>query len=90
MSFLSKWFGPKYDDARLEAHAREAIDVDPLVSDAATLVVASNKGVVTLGGPVKDVKEKDRIEGVVREALRSSGLKYASIMNDLKTSNGAG
>lgn len=85
MSFLSKLFGgEKFDDSRLESHAWEAVHNDPMISDPEGVVISSKKGVITLGGPVKTVKERDRIEGIVREALRTSGLKYESIYNELK------
>jgi hypothetical protein len=84
MSFLSKLFGAKFDDRQLISHATKGIASDPLITDATSLVVTSKNGVITLDGIVSKVQEKDRIEGAVRNALRSSGLKYESIVNDLK------
>jgi hypothetical protein len=84
MSFLSKLFGAKFDDSQLISHATQGIAADPLIADATSLVVTSKKGVITLDGIVSRTQEKDRIEGAVRNALRSSGLKYESIVNDLK------
>ena len=62
----------------------KAIAVDPLISDPIGLVVTSKKGVITLGGIVAKAQEKDRIEGVVRNALTTVGLKHESIINELK------
>jgi osmotically-inducible protein OsmY len=84
MSFLSNLFGAKFDDSQLVSQATKAIASDPLISDATSLVVTSKKGVITLDGIVSSTQEKDRIEGAVRNALRGSGLKYESIVNDLK------
>jgi osmotically-inducible protein OsmY len=84
MSWLSQWFGPKYNDEQLASHARMAIAEDPLVTDVTGVNIASQKGVVSLTGTVHKSIEKDRIEGVVRVALRTAGLKYDRISNDLK------
>jgi hypothetical protein len=87
MSFLSKLFGAKgtkYDDAQLVSRAMTAIAADPLISDPTALVVTSKKGMITLGGIVGRAQEKDRIEGVVRNALTTAGLKHAGFINELK------
>jgi hypothetical protein len=86
MSFFSKWFGggAKYKDEQLVSQAMIAIAADPLISDPAGLVVTSKKGMITLSGLVPRLQEKDRIEGVVRNALTTVGLKYEGIINDLK------
>lgn len=84
MSFLSNLFGAKFDDSQLVSFATKGIAADPLISDATSLVVTSKKGVITLDGIVSKTQEKDRIEGAVRNALRSAGLKYESIVNDLR------
>jgi hypothetical protein len=84
MSFLANWFGTKYNDEQIVAQATKAIAADPLISDPSALVVTSKKGVITLDGIVPKVQEKDRIEGVVRNALTTTGLKHASFVNELK------
>ncbi len=84
MSFFAKWFGTQYNDEQLVSQATKAIAADPLISDPSTLVVTSKKGVITLGGIVPRLQEKDRIEGVVRNALTTTGLKHASFINELK------
>jgi len=86
MSFLANLFGAKnkYNDEQLVAQAMNAITVDPLISDPSALVVTSKKGVITLGGIVYRAQEKERIEGVVRNALTTVGLKHASFVNELK------
>jgi hypothetical protein len=84
MSFLTKWFGAKYNDEQLVSQATKAIAADPLIRDPSALLVTSKKGVITLGGIVSRVQEKDRIEGVVRNALTTAGLKHASFVNELK------
>jgi osmotically-inducible protein OsmY len=85
MSFLSRWFGgSKYDDTQLVAHATRAVASDPLIRDPESLLIASTKGVITLSGIVPKSQEKDRIEGVVRSALTTAGLKHERIINELK------
>lgn len=84
MSFLTNLFGAKYKDDQLAAQAMKAIAADPLISDASTLLVTSKQGVITLGGIVPKAQEKDRIEGVVRTALTTTGLKHERLINELK------
>jgi osmotically-inducible protein OsmY len=84
MSFLTNLFGAKYKDDQLVSQAMKAIAADPLISDASTLLVTSKKGVITLGGIVPKAQEKDRIEGVVRTALTTTGLKHERFVNELK------
>jgi osmotically-inducible protein OsmY len=87
MSFFSKLFGAKgakYNDEQLVAQAMAAITADPLISDPSGLVVTSKKGIITLSGIVHRPQEKDRIEGVVRNALRTVGLKHEGFINELK------
>lgn len=91
MSFLSRLFGAKagYNDAQLVSQATAAIMADPLISEPGSLVVTSEKGVITLSGIVLKAKEKDRIEGVVRSALTTMGLKHERLINDLKLPHSA-
>lgn len=84
MSFLSNLFGAKYVDEQLVSHATKAITTDPLISDPTALVVSSKKGVITLGGIVPKLQEKERIEAVVRTALTNAGLKHEHLNNELK------
>jgi hypothetical protein len=84
MSFLTNLFGAKYKDDQLAAQAMKAIAADPLIRDPSTLLVTSKKGVITLGGSVPKPEEKDRIEGVVRSALTTTGLKHERLINELK------
>ena len=89
MSFLSRWFGPKYDDEQLASRVRTALAADPLISDPTSLVVSSKKGVITLGGIVSKAQDKDRIEGVARNALTTVGLKHERLINELKMPHGS-
>ncbi len=82
-SRFANLFGSKYDDERLLATVRHAIDADPLISDPGTFTVAVKKGVITLDGVVHRAPEKDRIEGVVRNALRTIGIKFDHLVNNL-------
>jgi hypothetical protein len=87
MSFLSKLFGSKgekYNDTQLVSQAMIAITADPLISDPTGLVVTSKQGMITLSGIVLRPQEKDRIEGVVRNAFTAVGLKHAGFINELK------
>ncbi len=88
MSFMSKLFGggSKYDDAQLVSVAMKALSEDPLISDPTSLVVTSKQGVVTLGGIIGRRQDKERIEGVVRNAYTAAGLKLERVINDLKLS----
>lgn len=84
MSFLSDWFGPKFDDQRLVNLAEKAISADPLVHEPGDILVYSKKGMITLDGIVRRPEERDRIEGVVRNALQTTGLKYDGMTNNLR------
>lgn len=86
MSFLSNLLGGanRYKDALLASEATAALATDPLLADPSAIVVTSQKGVMTLTGKVHRAQEKDRIEGVVRSALTSKGLKHERIINELK------
>jgi osmotically-inducible protein OsmY len=87
MSFFSKLFGAKgtkYNDEQLVSQAMSAIAADPLISDPSGLVVTSKKGMITLSGIVLRPQEKERIEGVVRNALKTVGLKHEGVINELK------
>ncbi|MCX6049035.1 MAG: BON domain-containing protein [Chloroflexi bacterium] len=84
MSFLTNLFGSKYKDDQLASQAMKALAADPLISDVSTLLVTSKHGVITLGGIVPKAQEKDRIEGVVRTALTTTGLKHERLINELK------
>jgi hypothetical protein len=84
MGFIAKIFGGGYNDRQLVAQAEIAINSDPLIHETDGLVVTSEKGVIKISGVVHKEQEKDRIEGAVRGALNKMGLKYASIINELK------
>jgi osmotically-inducible protein OsmY len=86
MGFFSRWFGAKskYNDTQIVSQAQAALSADPLISDPSLLVVTSQKGVITLAGIIHKPQEKDRIEGVVRSALTTMGLKHERIVNELK------
>jgi osmotically-inducible protein OsmY len=86
MSFFENLFGARnrYKDEQIVSQAMTAITADPLISDPSALVVTSKKGVITLSGIVHRAQEKDRIEGVVRNALTTVGLKHESFINELK------
>lgn len=90
MGFVSRLFGvrSKYDDEQIVSQAMKAIAADPLISDPSSLVITSQKGVITVGGIVQKEQEKDRIEGVVRSALTNAGLKHERIINELKLPHG--
>ena len=88
MGMLSRLFGAsKFNDAQLVSQAETAIATDPMVSDLGSLVVTSKNGVITLSGLVKKPQEKDRIEGVVRNALTTRSMKHERIVNDIRLPN---
>ena len=86
MTFFSRLFGSraKFNDEQLVAQATTAISADPMISDPSLSVVTSENGVITLSGPVSREQERDRIEGVVRSALTTVGLKHERLINELK------
>lgn len=86
MGFFAKLFGKSYNDGQIAATVQTAIDTDPLIKDPGSVVAASDKGVITLSGVVHKQQEKDRIEGVVRNALTTVGMKHERIINELKVS----
>lgn len=83
MSILSRFVGTKFNDPKLVEVIERAIAADPLVTDATTFTVTSEKGVVKLVGVVHRAQEKDRIEGVARSAARNADLKLERIDNQL-------
>ena len=92
MNLLSKLFGSanKYNDAQLVSQAMTSITNDPMLSDPNALIATSKNGVLTLSGIVQRRQEKERIEGVVRNALTTMGLKHERIINELKLPHSAG
>ena len=76
--------GNKYNDEQLVNQSMTAIAHDPLISDPGALVVTSKNGVLTISGVVRDQQEKERIEGVVHNALTTMGLKHEQIVNELR------
>jgi osmotically-inducible protein OsmY len=76
--------GNKYNDDQLANQSMTAIANDPLISDSGRMVVTSKNGVVTISGSVRNQQEKERIEGVVRNALTTMGLKHEQIANELR------
>ena len=84
MNLFSRFFGKKYNDEQIMSHAKNAIAEDPLLNDAEAVTVTSAQGVVTLMGRVHRTEELDRVEGVVRNAIRTVGLEYDQIINELK------
>jgi len=65
------------------AHAQNALAADPLLTDVTGVSIASAKGVISLTGTVHKITEKDRIEGGIRSALKTAGLKYAHVVNEI-------
>jgi len=84
MSVLTRLFGAKFNDEQLAAQARNAVMADPLVSGASEVAIDSARGVITLSGTVARESERDRVEGAVRSALRTTGIKYDQIVNTLR------
>jgi len=86
MGIFSRLFGSgaKYNDDQIVSHSMTALTADPLVNDLASIVVTSKKGVVTVSGIVHKRQEKDRIEGVIRNALTTMSLKHERIINELQ------
>ena len=84
MSLWSRFFGKSFEDDKLTATLQNALAEDPLISDPMAVKVASKDGVITLSGKVDKTLAKDHIEGATRDALRYNGLKYQTIVNDIK------
>lgn len=86
MGIFSRLFGTKsqYKDSQLVSQAITAVNADPMIKDASSLVITSKNGVITLSGIVHRRQEKDRIEGVIRNALTATNLKHERIINELK------
>mgnify|MGYP000860390629 CR=1 FL=1 len=82
--------GNKYPDDQLANQATTAVTHDPLITDPGSVVVTSKHGVVTISGTVRQQQEKERIEGLVRSAITTMGLKHAQIVNDLRVPQTAG
>ncbi len=84
MNLLSRWFGAKYPDQQLVSLVQKAIEADPLINDPSVYSVTSKDGIVSLAGIVHNVKEKDRVESVVRTTLKNAGIKFQGLNNGLK------
>jgi osmotically-inducible protein OsmY len=82
--------GNKYNDEQLVNQATAAIANDPLISDPGGIVVTSKNGVLTISGVVRDQQEKERIEGVVHNALTTMGLKHERVVNELRLAQAVG
>ena len=87
MGIFSRLFGSRsnFNDERIVAQAMDAVTNDPMVSDPNSLAVTSKKGIITVSGNVHKRQEKDRIEGVIRNALTTKNLKHERIVNELKS-----
>jgi hypothetical protein len=91
MAFLSRLFGSKkYNDSQIASQAMTAITNDPILTDNGSVVVTSKNGIITLSGTVHKRQEKDRVEGVIRNALTTMSLKHERIINELKLPQDAG
>jgi hypothetical protein len=92
MNLLSRLFSSanKYNDAQLVSQAMTAITADPMISDPGSLVVTSKNGIITVSGIVHKRQEKDRIEGVIRNALTTKNQKHERIINELKLPHSVG
>jgi hypothetical protein len=85
MGIFSRLFGSsKYNDSQIVSQAMTAVSNDPIVNDVSSVVVTSKKGVITLSGSVQKKQDKDRIEGVVENALNTMSLKHERIVNELR------
>ncbi len=85
MGIFSRLFGSnKYPDSQIVSQAMSAVSTDPMVSDFSSVVVTSKNGVITLSGSVQKKQDKDRIEGVVENALNTMSLKHERIVNELR------
>lgn len=84
MSVLTRLFGTKFNDEQLAAQARVAVSEDPLLRNPSEVVVESARGVITLTGKVGRENDRARVEGVVRSALRTTGIKYDQIVNTIQ------
>lgn len=82
--------GNKYPDDQLARQATTAVTNDPLISDPGSVVVTSKNGVVTISGTVRQQNEKERVEGLVRTAISTMGLKHEQIVNDLRVPQAIG
>lgn len=82
--------GNKYPDDQLASQATTAVTHDPLITDPGSVVVTSKNGVVTISGTVRQPQERDRIEGLVRNAITTMGLKHEQIVNELRVPQTAG
>jgi osmotically-inducible protein OsmY len=89
MGIFSRVFGgrSKFNDAQIEAQAMTAVSTDPMISDHGSLVVSSKHGVVTVSGSVQKPQEKERIEGVIRNALTTMSVPHERIVNELRVPN---
>jgi hypothetical protein len=84
MNLFARLFKSKYNDEQLVAHAQTALATDPLLTDVTGVTVTSTKGVIRLTGTVHKVTDKDRTEGVIRNALRTAGLQHDHILNEIQ------
>lgn len=84
MSFLSRWFGPKYDDPHLVSLVEASLAEDPQTAVHTQLKVRSEKGVITLAGSVHNEREKGHIEEVVRGAIGRASLQHQRIENQIE------
>jgi osmotically-inducible protein OsmY len=82
--------GSKYNDDQLTSQAMAAVTHDPMIRDPAGIVVHSKHGILTLSGTAHDQQERERIEGVVRNAITTVGLNHEQIVNELRIPQTAG
>jgi osmotically-inducible protein OsmY len=84
MSILTRMFGGKYNDEQLVSTVENALAVDPLLHDATSVTVTSQKGIIQLSGKVHGANEKERIEALIRNTLSLHNLKYDQLVNRIE------
>ena len=80
---LAHWWRRSYPDHRLAWHARQAVASDPLLLDLTRMSITCDRGVIRLTGRVPHASDRTRIEGDIHHALRTTGLPYRRIVNQL-------
>jgi osmotically-inducible protein OsmY len=75
-------FIKKYDDKVLARQAEKVLISDPII-DHAVIQISSKKGVVTLGGYVRNSREHNRALSMVRRNFEELGLAYERLVDEI-------
>jgi osmotically-inducible protein OsmY len=81
---MSPLFKTKQDDKKVVSQIQHALSIDPRIINSEHLEISIKSGVVTIAGSAHTESEKNRVEEIVRNTLRTANFKYNLISNQVR------